>query len=172
MVQSVVRSTRRGSAARAAAIAEAAAKVVLLGPRGRRGGMSERTLRGWIARYEAKGVGGLIRKAARTTNQPNVQLSPEWDAAMLTVCAKLGNVAAVANAVRVCIRAAWLTSGGGWRRVQVIVFPTVASLSKAAGLPLSGQQLDSLCMLPRRTIERDRLAMGGREAGRARGAKR
>src|SRR6185312_15187631 len=82
LVQSIVRTTERGSTARARAIEDAAGKVVLLGARGRKRHVSVRTLRGWIAAYEGKGAAGMLRKASHAARLPEAQLSPAWDAAM------------------------------------------------------------------------------------------
>jgi hypothetical protein len=155
VVRAIARSTRPGTPARKAAIAETAAKVTLLGARGRHGAISETTLRRWVATYEAGGDAALIRSAGRGTATRHVHLSRQWDAAMHAADMDEWTTIAIAEAVRGCIRAAWCVTGGGWRQVQIAVLPTVASLSRSAGLPLGSDLLAGPCMLPRMTIDRD-----------------
>jgi hypothetical protein len=155
VVRAIVRSTKAGTPARKAAIAETAAKVALLVARGRRGTISETTLRRWVATYEAGGEAALIHSAARHTTTCHVHLSRQWDAAMHAADMHEWTIIAIAEAVRGCIRAAWCVTGGGWRQVQITVLPTVASLSRSAGLPLDSDLLAGPCLLPRMTIDRD-----------------
>jgi hypothetical protein len=154
VVQAIVRSTRPDSAARDAAIAETVAKVTLLGVRGRQGAISERTLRGWIARYEAHGEAGLICDAPSIVRAPCVRLSRRWDAAMVAAGVDDVTITAIAEAVRGCIRAAWRVADG-WRQVQFAVLPAASSLTRWAGVPLLDNLLLGPCMLPRQSIDRD-----------------
>lgn len=167
LVESLVRSTKRGSPARAAAIAEAARKVVLLGHGGQHGRVSERTLRDWIGRYEAKGAAGLIPKARHRPLELAWLLSSDWDSTMEAMCGDMFRITVVANEVRGCIRAVWLVSGArSWHAVQAAVSPLVVALTKATGAPIADEWLDSICRLPRATIERDR-PRAARPNGRA-----
>jgi hypothetical protein len=153
-VRSIVRSTKPGTPARAIAIADAAAKIALLGGAGRHGKISEQTLGRWIARYETGGEVALLGTDG-TARSAHIRLSRHWDAVMMDAGASEIVIFAIAEAVRACIRAAWMVTGGGWRQVQITVLPAVAALTRSAGVPLGDDLLASPCMLSRESIERD-----------------
>jgi hypothetical protein len=125
--------------------------------RGRPCTLSERTLCDWIARYEARGLEGVMRKAPRNAGIRRVCLSRRWDDAMRQAGVSDAQRAEITETVRGHVRSAWRSGTPSWPTVQLNVLPKVVGLTQAAGVDLPDPKaLHELCEVPRRFIEAER----------------
>jgi hypothetical protein len=122
LVQQVCRTTAPRSPERAARIREVAGATTR-DWRGRPRMLGERTLRDWIARYEAKGFEGLMRKAPRNAGVRRVCLSRHWNYAMRQAGLSDAQMAEIAEKVRRHVRSAWRSGAPSWPTVQLMCFP-------------------------------------------------
>jgi hypothetical protein len=152
LVRTICKTTSPGTPERAALIRSMAASVALFDVKRGHRKVSERSLRKWVALWETHGISGLMRRAPCNAGLRRTHLSFRWDWSMQAAGNSEWRIEEVADVIRSSIRVAWGLTGGGWRAVQLAIFPVVAALTKAAGVPL-GECSDELCLVPRRVIE-------------------
>jgi hypothetical protein len=132
--------------------------------------LRERTVREWIARYEAHGIEGLMRKS-RPDRGRRVLFSRRWDNAMRKAGVSQERLAAIVADIRKRVRSEWANKTPSWPTVQLNTLPTVISLTRAAGVNMDdGAAMRALCQVPRRFVEAERgyaiVAMKDNDAAR------
>jgi hypothetical protein len=169
VIQPILCETAPGSPARAARVATAASNLVSHW-RGHPHRIGERTIQRWIARYEASGVHGLMRKAPCDSGERRVHLSRSWDQTMRCAGLTETQLAEIAGKVRQRVRSEWRSGTPSWPTVQLNTLPTVAGLTRAAGIDKPSIEMRALCQVPRRFIEAERryalVAMMEKDAAR------
>ncbi len=116
----------------------------------------EATIRGWIARYEARGMMGLMRKAPHNASKPRVHLSQAWDRAMRRAGVSEAQLSEIVAKVKQRVRSEWRSGTPSWPTVQLNTLPLVVELTRAAGVDKPNLELRTLCQVPRRFIEDER----------------
>ncbi|HAE51404.1 MAG: hypothetical protein CMO30_17455 [Tistrella sp.] len=155
IVQAIRTETGPGTPARSAMIARIAAAPVR-DWKGRSRTLSENTLRNWIARYEAQGFEGLMRKAREDAGQRRVVLSRELDQILTTAGASPEAIADIADQMRRRVRSEWAAGTPSIATIQMNTRPVLARLIENAGVTVPHQRLLRLCRLPRKFIEAER----------------
>jgi hypothetical protein len=155
LVRPIIATTAPNSRERAALI-EQIASTPLIDWKRRSRTIAQRTIRKWIVRYEATGVGGLMRKAPSNGGQRRFVLSRAWDQAMDSAGVSKADQSEIAKQVRHRVRSEWRSGTPSWPTVQLNTLPTVVDLSRAAGLDRPDAELHALCMVPRRFVEAER----------------
>lgn len=156
---SIIQPIRHATAPRSAERAELIAKVaaeISRDWRGRPCTLGERTIRGWIAQYEAAGLLGLMRKAPKNAGERRVHLSRAWDAAARAAGLSEAAIGDVVAKVRKRVRGEWASGTPSWPTVQLNLKPVLIGLTREAGIDLSDSALFRVCEVPRRIIEAER----------------
>jgi hypothetical protein len=155
IIQPIRHETAPRSAERAARIAAVAAAPI---PHWRDQSQTvcERTIRDWIARYEARGAMGLMRKAPHNAGKPRVHLSRAWDRVMRRAGTSEAQLAEIVGKVRQRVRSEWRSGTPSWPTVQLNTLPLVVKLTRAAGVDKPNLELRTLCQVSRRFIEDER----------------
>lgn len=155
IIAPIRRATEPGSPQRARAVADLAASPVT-DWRGQRRELAERTIRRWLARYEADGLAGLMRKAPANGGEDRVILAREWDAVMSAAGLDKETIEAIATRIRRRVRSEWANGTPSWPTVRLNVTPLAVRLAREAGVDLPNEALIKVCMLPRNVIEEGR----------------
>ena len=155
IIQPIRHETAPRSAARAARVT-AVASVPIQHWSGQACTICEATIRGWIARYEARGMLGLMRKAPHNAGKSRVHLSRAWDRVMLRVGASEAQLTEIVGKVKQRVRSEWRSGTPSWPTVQLNTLPLVVELTRAAGVDKPNLELRTLCQVPRRFIEDER----------------
>lgn len=118
-------------------------------------GMAGRTLRRWIAGYEARGIAGLTDRERANKGGRLVLVSRAWDRAM---DGRLDNAAQerIAADLGRKLRSLWAGGVPGWRHVGRLATAHLARLTRDAGFDLPDAELLALCAVPRALVERER----------------
>lgn len=155
LVQPIRHGSVPGSANRAAMIRAVAAREHTDWT-GRRVTVSERSLRGWIARYEADGMAGLGRRCRDDRGRQRVALSRAWDVALKAAGATVDQMAAAIADIRTHVASLWRSGVPSWPNVQLLAQPFVIERTRAIGVEMTDEALRAISLLPRAAIEAGR----------------
>lgn len=145
----------KGSRQRATAIAQLA-KQSFPTPAGARRQFGEATLRGWIAKYQENGIGGLDRKGRCDRGKGRVWISRKWDRYCTEAGLPEGRRKRIAAKLRKYIRDLWAgpTVFAGWRTTAEHAGLELLELT-AAALNVAPWELPrGCCSVPRTIVER------------------
>lgn len=153
----------KGSRERAETIAELA-RHAFLTPNGDRRQFSVSTLRDWITRYEAKGLGGLERQGRADRGKARVMISRTWDTG---VSFSDDVKTQIAQRLETYVKRVWkkagggkgkgsAKTGGGWNVCCRLATKELVKMTREGGLDLSDAKLLTLCDVPRSFVEQYR----------------
>ena len=138
--------------------------------RGRPRKVAVRTIRDWIADYEARGVEGLMRKAPANARKRRVYLSRTWDQTLRQAGASDAQMAEIVATLRQRVRSEWASGTPSWPTVQLNALPVAIAATRAAGVAKPDAALRDLCTVPRRFVEAEKryaiVAMRDQDAAR------
>ena len=138
---SVIQPIRHGSEAgtpeRAAMIREAASTVRYRDGKRRGKPVGEKTIRTWIAAYEARGIAGLRRKARSDAQERRVVISRQWDAAAAAAGISEAERTNIAAQLRKRVASLWSRGAPSWPTVQLSAMPFLLDLTCRAPRPLA-----------------------------------
>lgn len=117
-------------------------------------GIAGRTVRRWIAAYEAQGLAGLADRQRANKGGRLVLISRPWDAATGHLDPAVRE--RIANNFRTKLRALWAGGTPGWRHVARLAAVELIRLTRAAGVDLPDDDLRAVCQVPRALAEREK----------------
>jgi hypothetical protein len=124
------------------------------------GARSVRTLRNWINRYLAGGIGGLQRNGRADAGKKMVFISKAWTARALAGGLSDDACKTIVEAIELRLRSLYAHGVPGWKQVAELALPHLAELSREVGLNLSDAEALTICRLPRHFVRRwDRHAL-------------
>lgn len=138
-----------GSTTRAARLRDAAASAAY--PAGRRAGQSvaERTLREWVAAYEARGMLPLLARRRRSDRgQARVIAWREWDRAMDAAGVPEAQQRDIAATLHAEVLGLWKEGEASAANVAFCMGPRCRDLAEAAGVCLPEDRMSVLCRMP------------------------
>ena len=169
IIQPVMHGTEPGSRDRAQALSKLAAAPVQ-DWQGRPRILAERTVRGWMARYQKAGLAGLMRKTPENAGERRVCFSRQWDAAAREAGLSEAAITDLVKQFRKRVRGEWASGTPSWPTIQLNALPRVVELSRKAGMVLPDIIMREVCTVPRRFIEAERryhiVAVARKDAGR------
>ncbi len=140
-----------GSAERRAALRAVAATPVIRN--GQRVTLPERTLRNWIAAFDAGGEAALQRKARKDKGTAAVEITQRWD----RVAGELQEAFRVEIATKLhrFLMSRW-GDGCSFAHVKRLAEDRLVKLTREAGCGLSEAELSTACRLPKHVVETGR----------------
>ena len=134
---------------------------------------SERTIRGWVAEYERRGLAGLKRKARADRGAARVQVSRAWDRYAADAKLALHQCECIASDLRRYVRSLWAnpTAFAGWKQTAFFASAELRRLTaEVLAAEVDETMLRSACEVPRAFVERERgyraLGVHGRDRKR------
>lgn len=115
--------------------------------------VGERTIRAWIAAYEARGVAGLAARPRTDRGERRILIARNWDCAVELPAATKEDIA---TKLQRKVRSLWAHGAPGWRHVVRMASVELAELTRGAGAGLPEPTLHLVCLVPRYFVERER----------------
>lgn len=146
---SVIEAGPAGSDARAVQL-RAVAKLATY-PTGERAGqvVAERTLRAWIATYEARGMLPLATRTRRADRgAARVIAWREWDRAMAAAGVPDAKQRGMAAQMDATVRGCWAAGEASAANIALLMGPECRKLAEAAGVNLPEADMARLCRMP------------------------
>ena len=149
--------TERASAERAKAIRDAVNYAHLTAQGAKT--FSERTIRGWVAEYEQRGLAALKRKPRADRGAPRVRVSREWDRHVIEAGIAPQQADRIARDLQHYVRSLWAspTAFAGWKQTAFFASAELRRLTAAAlGSAVDVGTVRAICEVPRDFVERER----------------
>ena len=156
IIQSIV-VTEPGSAVRAQAIRDAADRGHFTAQGLKT--FSERTIRGWVAEYEQRGLAALKRKPRSDRGTARVRVSREWDRHVAEAGLAPDESDHIASDLQHYVRSLWAnpTTFAGWKQTAFFASAELRRLTmEALGSDADTGAMRSICAVPRVFVERER----------------
>jgi hypothetical protein len=149
LVLRVIEAGPPGSEARAAQLAAVASQAAR--PHGKRAGqpIAARTLRAWIAAYEARGMLPLATRTRRADRGASRVIAwREWDRAMAAAGVPEARQRDIAATLHAEVLGLWKAGEASAANVAFCMGPRCRDLAEAAGVSLPEDAMSALCRMP------------------------